>query len=152
VLDVAKDLGPELDAIEAVDGSYDAIVLHRVLEHVRDPQRLLRALLPALANGGAVVAAVPNVKHWSIVQPLLVDDRWSADPRQLRHFTLDELGDLLEDAGLEGVEVVANEAQPLPGQLEPLVEAASRYGADAEETRLRLGAYEYLVVARRAHG
>jgi 2-polyprenyl-3-methyl-5-hydroxy-6-metoxy-1,4-benzoquinol methylase len=152
VLDVAKDLGPELDAIEAVDGSYDAIVLHRVLEHVRDPQRLLRTLMPALARGGAVVAAVPNVKHWSIVQPLLVDDRWCADPRQLRHFTLDELADLLEDAGLEGVEVVANEAQPLPAQLEPLVEAASRYGADAAETRLRLGASEYLLVARRAHG
>jgi hypothetical protein len=122
---------------------------------VRDPARLLRALTPALAADGVLVCAVPNVKHWSVVEPLLVQDRWSyadaglLDTGQLRFFTLDEVSDLLDDAGLEGVHVVPNESAPLPEELTPLLDLAVRFGAEREETRLRLGAYEYLVVARR---
>jgi hypothetical protein len=88
------------------------------------------------------------VKHWSVVHPLLAHDQWTADPDQLRFFTLDELGDLLERVGLEGVEVKTND-DPLPEELTPLVDVAAAYGAEREETQLRLGAYEYVVVARR---
>jgi SAM-dependent methyltransferase len=158
VLDVAAELGPDLGSLEALPPGqepYDAIVLRDALEHVRDPARLLRALVPALAPDGVVVCAVPNVKHWSVLEPLLVRDRWSyadtglLDRDHLHFFTLDEVSDLLDDAGLEGVDVVPNESAPLPDELSALVDLAVRFGAEGEETRLRLSAYEYLVVARR---
>jgi SAM-dependent methyltransferase len=119
------------------------------IESVRDPEALLRELVPSLGPEDVVELTVRNVKHWSVVHPLLVHDRWDAHPDQLRFFTLDELGDLLERVGLEGVEVRTND-DPLPEELMPLVEVASAYGAEREETQLRLGAYEYTVVARRA--
>ena len=118
------------------------------LERVRDPEALLREKVASLGPDDVVELTVRNVKHWSVVHPLLVRDRWDADPDQLRFFTLDELGDLLERVGLEGVEVKTND-QPLPDDLTPLVDVAAAYGAEREETELRLGAYEYTVTARR---
>jgi 2-polyprenyl-3-methyl-5-hydroxy-6-metoxy-1,4-benzoquinol methylase len=118
------------------------------LERVRDPEALLREKLASLGPDAAIELTVRNVKHWSVVEPLLVHDQWSADPDQLRFFTLDELGDLLETVGLEGVELTTND-RPLPDELMPLVDVAVAYGAEREETQLRLGAYEYTVTARR---
>jgi 2-polyprenyl-3-methyl-5-hydroxy-6-metoxy-1,4-benzoquinol methylase len=118
------------------------------LERVRDPEALLREKLASFGPDDVVELTVRNVKHWSVVHPLLAHDRWSAGPDQLRFFTLDELGDLLEKVGLEGVEVKTND-RPLPDELMPLVDVAVAYGAEREETELRLGAYEYTVAARR---
>jgi 2-polyprenyl-3-methyl-5-hydroxy-6-metoxy-1,4-benzoquinol methylase len=117
------------------------------LERVRDPEALLREKLVSLSPGDVLELTVRNVKHWSVLHPLLAHDRWTADPDQLRFFTLDELGDLLERVGLEGVEVKTND-KPLPEELAPLVDVAVAYGAEREETELRLGAYEYTVTAR----
>jgi hypothetical protein len=119
------------------------------LESVRDPEALLREKVASLGPDDVVELTVRNVKHWSVVHPLLVHDRWDADPDQLRFFTLDEIGDLLERVGLEGVDVKTSD-DPLPEELMPLVDVASAYGAERDETQLRLGAYEYVVRARRA--
>jgi len=114
-----------------------------------DAEALLREKRESLGPDDVLEFTVRNVKHWSVVHPLLAHDQWSAAPDQLRFFTLDELGDLLEKVGLEGVEVETHD-DPLPDELMPLVEVASAYGAEREETQLRLGAYEYTVVAKRA--
>ena len=57
----------DLDAIEELPvaiGAVDAFVCGDVLEHLRDPERLLRLLRRYLAPGGVIVASIPNVKHW----------------------------------------------------------------------------------------
>ncbi|HPF71174.1 MAG TPA: methyltransferase domain-containing protein, partial [Candidatus Krumholzibacteria bacterium] len=40
---------------------FDAIVLNDVLEHVLEPEALLALLRPLLADGGRLVASVPNI-------------------------------------------------------------------------------------------
>ena len=111
MLDVATEIGPDLDSPEALTpggGPYDAMLFRNVLEHVSDPARLLRALLPSLADDGVIVCSVPNVKHWSVLEPLLVHDRWTyadaglLDRDHLRLFTLDEIGEMLDDARARG--------------------------------------------------
>jgi SAM-dependent methyltransferase len=141
---VAKPAAPAADEPAPVraPGTLD-------IERVRDPEARLREIVPSLGPDDVIELTVRNVKHWSVVHSLLVHDRWDAHPDQLRFFTLDELGDLLEKVGLEGIEVKTND-DPLPEELMPLVEVASAYGVESEETQLRLGAYEYTVVARRA--
>lgn len=42
------------------DGSYDAITIHHVLEHLVDPGRMLEAAARWLRPGGTLVVAVPN--------------------------------------------------------------------------------------------
>jgi SAM-dependent methyltransferase len=147
----------DLDALEALPrgvGTFDAMVFGDVLEHLRDPARLLRALLPSLADDGVLVCSIPNVKHWSVVYPLLVRDRWTyedaglLDRTHVHFFTLDEIRDMLDELGLEAERVIAKDFAPLPASLSPLADLAAAHGADRAEAAARLGAYQYLVVAR----
>src|SRR5206468_10061881 len=73
----------------------DAPTVGHELERTRDPEAVLREKVEALGPDDVLELTVRNVKHWSVVAPLLADDQWHAGPDQLRFFTLDELGDLL---------------------------------------------------------
>lgn len=157
VLDEVLEL--DLDALDGLPhpvGHFDAMIFGDVLEHLRDPERLLRVLVPHLAPDGVLVCSIPNVKHWSVVVPLLVNDRWTyedaglLDRTHVHFFTLDEIGLMLERLGLEAEEIGVNDHAPLPPGLEPLIDAAVRLGAEREETAARLGAYQYLLTVRRA--
>jgi SAM-dependent methyltransferase len=147
----------DLDALTELPfpaAHFDAMVFGDVLEHLRDPHRLLRVLRRYLAPDGAIVCSIPNVKHWSVVLPLLFEDRWTyqdcglLDRTHVHLFTLEEFGALLEQTGFEGVEVRVV-CEPGPRPVFALAEYASRFGADAGEVAARLNAYQYLVVARR---
>jgi SAM-dependent methyltransferase len=135
-------------------GRFDCMIFGDVLEHLRDPARLLRALRPALEPGGVIVCSVPNVKHWSVIMPLLVQDRWEykdsglLDRTHVHFFTLEELGRMLVACGFTPTSVGASEL-PLPDTMTPLVTLAAAYGADKDETAARLSAYQYLVIAVR---
>lgn len=103
-------------------GSFDVVVAGDVLEHLRDPEAVLRSLRPLLAEGGAIVASVPNVTHGSLRLALLAG-QWRyrslglLDRTHVRFFTRWGLGETLSRAGyrieqlratlgaLDGVEV-----------------------------------------------
>jgi SAM-dependent methyltransferase len=146
----------DLDALEAPpEGRFDAIVFGDVLEHLRDPARLIHTLLPSLSDDGVLVCSVPNVKHWTVVYPLLVSDRWTYDDDGLldrthvHFFTARETAAMLGSLGLEIAELVVNDHAPLPTAMEPIAAVAAALGADRAEAAARLGAYQYLLVARR---
>lgn len=46
------------------EGTFDVVVAADVLEHVRDPERLLRDLHGVLAPDGRLLVSVPNFGHW----------------------------------------------------------------------------------------
>lgn len=137
---------------------FDVIVLADVLARLADPEALLRMLLPYLAPSGSVLLTVPNVKHWSVVLPLLLQDRWEyqgAGPLQhgnLRFFTMVEIAELLRGVGLGTFDACAAQQLPLEDEdrLRPLLDAIGEYGADADEARTLLNSYQYVVVARRS--
>lgn len=150
-------LEADLDALEELPwerGSFDAMLFGDVLEHLRDPRRLLGALLPWLADDGAVVCSIPNVKHWSVVYPLLVHDRWRyedaglLDRTHVHFFTLEEIGVMLDELGLAAEHVGATAVQTPERIVDALTDLAVAMGAERAETRGRLAAYQYLVVAR----
>lgn len=45
-------------------GAFDCIVCSHVLEHLRNPAQVLTRLRGALAAGGTVLVALPNVLYW----------------------------------------------------------------------------------------
>jgi SAM-dependent methyltransferase len=135
-----------LDELPAEEGSIDVAILGDALAHVEDPRRLLRVARRYLKPFGRIVCSVPNVKHFGVLIPLLVADRFAFQPG-VRLFTLEELHELLADTGFEALEVEAHSAGPLPERYHPLVELAGRLGADPRETAARLEAERYVVVA-----
>jgi 2-polyprenyl-3-methyl-5-hydroxy-6-metoxy-1,4-benzoquinol methylase len=83
---------------------FDAVICADVLEHLRDPGRLLRRLRPVLADGGCVIASIPNIAHGGVRLALLTGEfRYRAtgllDETHLRFFTRESISDLFEAAG-----------------------------------------------------
>jgi methionine biosynthesis protein MetW len=147
----------QLDALPFAPGSFDAMVFGDVLEHLRDPHRLLRVLRPWLADGGALICSIPNVGHWSVVLPLLTQDRWPyadaglLDRTHVHFFTLAEADLMLRECGF-AIESAATTTlpQPPPAAVDHLTRFLAALGTDESGARRRLTAYQYLLVARPA--
>lgn len=85
---------------------FDVVVLADVLEHVVDPERILRDLRRErlVADDGRLVVSVPNACHESVIVELATGhftytDTGLLDRTHLRFFTLDSVTDLLESCG-----------------------------------------------------
>ncbi|MCD6498695.1 MAG: methyltransferase domain-containing protein [Deltaproteobacteria bacterium] len=93
----------------AAGHQYDRIVLADVLEHIEEPEKLLRALRPLLSDGGRILASTGNVAHWFVRFSLLAGrfhytPRGILDSTHLRLYTPDSFAQLLSDSGYRVVE------------------------------------------------
>jgi 2-polyprenyl-3-methyl-5-hydroxy-6-metoxy-1,4-benzoquinol methylase len=162
----AADLAEEvLDAVLRIDlqdfseipyahGTFDAMVFGDVLEHMHDPHGVLATLRPYLAPDGVIVCSIPNVSHWSVVGPLLLNDRWTygdsglLDRTHVHFFTLYEVDQMLTEVGFEATHLSATFNGEPPALVSAIVGLLARYGADQVETKARMTAYQFLVVAQ----
>lgn len=94
----------DLDTIEVDDDSFDAAVLHHVLEHVADPVDTLSGVLAKLQPGGTLMVIVPNFGSW---QRRLFGANWFslAVPHHRHHFTPAGLTATAERAGFADIQV-----------------------------------------------
>jgi SAM-dependent methyltransferase len=141
----------DLPTLLGVD-RFDVIAAGDVLEHLRDPVRILRFLPHVLRPNGRVVASVPNISHGSVRLALLTgafsyEEAGLLDRTHLRFFTLSTLQNMFESAGyvidrLERVKVPIDKATPYdPALLPPGVEDAVAMMPEATT-------FQFLVVAR----
>lgn len=80
-----------------VPGSqFDVILCLDVLEHMVNPWKVVdRLVAQYLVPGGTLIVSLPNVRHYSVVLPLLVKGQWDyqdaglLDRTHLRFFTRD---------------------------------------------------------------
>jgi len=83
---------------------YDCIVCGDILEHLKDPWRLLKSLRSNLIKGGTIIASVPNINNWAIIYEMLMG-RWDYVPfsilsgTHIRFFTRQTLIEMFMDAG-----------------------------------------------------
>ncbi|MBO9998540.1 MAG: methyltransferase domain-containing protein [Cyanobacteria bacterium SID2] len=90
--------------------SLDCLVYGDVLEHLRDPWRVVRHHVSWLKPGGTIVASIPNVQNWTILRDLFqgqweYKDEGLLDRTHLRFFTLETMKAMFEDAGLQVLKV-----------------------------------------------
>ena len=102
---IAGDLDALDFAAELGDTRFDVILCADVLEHLRDPNRVLAALRTLLVPDGYVVASIPNIGHVAVVAELL-DGRFPYGPlglldqTHLRFFTRRSIHECFERVGL----------------------------------------------------
>ncbi len=87
-------------------GYFDCIILADILEHLKDPLSTLKKLRPYLCSDGIVVASIPNVRFFLVIN-MLVEGRWQysdsgvLDRTHLRFFTKKEMEDLFAQADFD---------------------------------------------------
>jgi len=87
-------------------GYFDCLVYGDVLEHLKDPWKLLKEHRYYLKRGGCCIASIPNISHYSIIKGLL-NDVWEYKPSgildemHIRFFTLEGIRKMFEDSGYE---------------------------------------------------
>ena len=102
--------------IEALqkEGPYDYILLGDILEHIRDPWKILNNLSNMLCPDGKVVISTPNVQHIDVLRHIYFKGYWPYNQRgifdrtHLRWFTLKNLQELVDEANLSLLEIKRN--------------------------------------------
>lgn len=91
--------------VSDIDGEFDVVMMHHVLEHVPDPLSVLQAVARLLAPDGYALVRVPTVssRAWDELR-----ERWPQldPPRHLAVPSLDGLREVARRAGLRVDEVV----------------------------------------------
>ena len=103
-LDFNESLGHEI---------FDVIYFGDVLEHLKDPKRILLGIKNFLSKDGYLVISVPNIAHWS-TRLELFDGNFDyqtigiLDDSHLRFFTKKSITNLLESCGyfIEAIDYV----------------------------------------------
>jgi SAM-dependent methyltransferase len=147
VVDAEDDLPP----IEP--GSLDCIVFGDVLEHLRNPEAVLRRYRDLLADDGSVVVSVPNVQHASVVKAILRGDfmyqpEGILDSTHLRFFTHMSFMKLMLDAGyLPRIvhRVPSGVAPEIAARATPLLQL---YGVDPAAAIEPLDTFQYIFEGR----
>jgi SAM-dependent methyltransferase len=150
-------LGADLDrGLGGIGGGFDHIVTADVLEHVREPLRLLVECRERLAAGGRIVASLPNSGHWYFRANVLMGrfpkhEKGLFDRTHVQFFMWDDWMALFEQAGLR-IESADPTATPVglefPRMPQPLVETIEWGTYAASRVWNRLFAYQFVVVAR----
>ncbi|WP_027002116.1 class I SAM-dependent methyltransferase [Hugenholtzia roseola] len=94
VLDAAFeiDLDDEKALLQLLAGKkFEVIVCADVLEHLKNPKKVVSILFEALEKGGAILISLPNLAHWEIFYHLLnqklpARERGIFDDSHLRYF------------------------------------------------------------------
>ena len=105
---VDKVLKMDLDSFRVAElrgKKFDLIILADVLEHTKEPSRVLAEVLKAAENDAEIIISLPNVQHWTAIKNLLIG-RWPRrerglfDKTHLRFFTWQSIVDLADECGL----------------------------------------------------
>ncbi len=101
-----------LNLLEQFDlNYYDCIIFADILEHLKNPWRVLKNMTLILNEQGLIILSIPNIRHYSTITQLVFTGYWPYrergihDKTHLRFFTLKNIRELLEYAGLEPVKI-----------------------------------------------
>ncbi|MGC8628290.1 MAG: methyltransferase domain-containing protein, partial [Acidimicrobiales bacterium] len=143
--DLAKGLPEAL-----LGESFDIVIAADVIEHLPEPQDLLRQITAVLQPGGQVIISVPNFSHWyprlRVALGLFGYDRLGIlDQSHLRFFTRRSLARLVREAGFDVVEQRTTSV-PFTALMgaSSIVSLAQKVGGWLAATWPSLFAYQYI--------
>jgi SAM-dependent methyltransferase len=99
------------------DGSFDVVVAGELLEHLRDPRRLVAEARRVLRPGGTFVASVPNAYRLKNRLRFLLGRKPEDDPTHLQMFSAEEVRTLLSEFDEPQLHFIAGRLVPLHARL-----------------------------------
>ncbi|MDQ2957759.1 MAG: class I SAM-dependent methyltransferase [Actinomycetota bacterium] len=153
-LDEVHECDLHTDFPDIEPGSIDCVLFGDVLEHLLDPEAVLRSARRLLTEDGVILVCVPNFTHFSIVKALLRSDPMYQpsgllDATHIRFFSHATFIKMLLDVGLlpDLRYVIAS------GGTEHMIPAATPlleyFGVDPGRALKYLDAYQYIFAGTR---
>ena len=99
------------------DGSFDVVVAGELLEHLRDPARLVGEVHRVLRPGGTFVGSVPNAYRLKNRVRFLLGREPEDDPTHLQMFAPDDVRTLLADFDDPELHFIAGRLVPVHARL-----------------------------------
>lgn len=157
-LDQIKDWQTDFEMAQALPaGHFDHVIFGDVLEHLYEPERVLRQAVRCLKPQGKALVCIPNVQHWSVWLQLLRGSwpRQSSglfDRTHIRWFALADMVALLQGQGLVVERVIPRIFDAEKGQalIESLMPAAQLAGVPTEKFRQLSQPLQYVLVGRKS--
>jgi SAM-dependent methyltransferase len=103
--------------LELPDAGFDVVVAGELLEHLRDPQRLVSEVRRVLRPGGTFVASVPNAYRLKGRLLFLLGRSPENDPTHLQMFSAGDVRTLLDGFADPELHFVAGRLVPLHPRL-----------------------------------
>jgi len=133
----------------------DCWIFADVLEHLKDPWRILRSINTVLCKDGIVVACIPNIQHWSVQSRISTGDfRYQdigmLDRTHLRWFTRKTIIEMFEEAGFAIQDMWFRIITKDPREdefLQKIALLASLAGSSPDEAKRDALPNQYIVVA-----
>lgn len=133
------------------EGTFDYILFGDVLEHLRDPQGVLRYCKEKLSEHGAVVACIPNLMNIAVMRQLIngrfqYQDTGLLDRSHIHFFTYYQIILMFQEEGYT-LEEMRNIAPPFTPEDEEL--ARKLLGLSTDTDLHMYQTFQYLVRARK---
>ncbi|HEY1604060.1 MAG TPA: bifunctional 2-polyprenyl-6-hydroxyphenol methylase/3-demethylubiquinol 3-O-methyltransferase UbiG [Allosphingosinicella sp.] len=113
------DIDYRAGSVEALDGKYDLVASMEVIEHVAAPRDFLHGLAGALDEDGLLILSTPNRTALSRLMMIVLGEGTGRIPKGTHDWekfvTPEELCALLQDAGLETIDVTGLAWTPTRG-------------------------------------
>jgi len=140
--------------VEGVELSYpenffDYIIFCDVLEHLYNPNAVLKKIRKYLKEDGKILISIPNVNHFSIIKSLLnqrwkYEDKGILDRTHVRFFTMEDLREMAEKSGYRISKVRIKEYNEVSPEDELFLKTLCQ--ASKKSIDLSFRAYQYLLV------
>lgn len=151
---ICADIENDLTLPSKLAPSFDTLVFGDVLEHLRDPWRVLLDLRQYIEPGGLCVACIPNVAHWSVISGLL-EGKWTyedsglLDRTHLRFFTLDSASEMFRKSGWSTIDAKPRYVLPekTAQALKTLLPGATALGEPEARARVNMSAFQWVIRA-----
>lgn len=84
--------------------AFDCIIFADILEHLLDPEKVLKKFKPYLKQNGIIILSVPNMRHYTVILQLIsrgweYKDYGHFDRTHLRFFSLKSIKELITNSG-----------------------------------------------------
>lgn len=133
---------------------FDYIIMGDVLEHLHEPSIVLKKLYQHVKQNGHIIVSIPNMKHYSVMLPLIIRDEFTysdagiLDTTHLKMYTEVEIRKLLSNAKyqIEGF-YYAIQGEPEEA-IDKIIDLLVSLSVSKDKTKYL--AYQYIVKAKKS--